>query len=72
MNVNKIFTAYKRKDLKLIYRLELDGEENYSDRRVINKMMKLEESNHHGFAITKQQATQGKEASYLKILNLMT
>lgn len=76
INVNKIFITYKRKDLKVIYRLKLDGEENYSERSMISKIMKLDKSNHYCFALTKQQPTgcfnQQRETPYLKISNLMT
>ena len=53
MNVDESFKAFKRDDLKVCQRLKLDGEENYSDRRVIAKILKLDENNQYGFAMTK-------------------
>lgn len=35
MMIDKCFKAFKRNDLKVCYRLKLDREENYSDRRII-------------------------------------
>ena len=35
MKINECFKALKRNDLKVCYRLKLEREENYSDRRII-------------------------------------
>ena len=53
MNINERFKSYKRQDLKLNYKLKLDGENTYSDKRVISKILKLDENNQYGYAMTK-------------------
>ena len=37
MNINESFKSYKSQDLEVVYKLKLDGENTYSDRRVIWK-----------------------------------
>ena len=41
MNIDQSFKAYKRDDLKLIYKIKLDNQENYSKKRVITKTLNL-------------------------------
>ena len=53
MNIDESFHAFKRDDLKLCYRLKLDEEENYSDRGVITKILKLDDNNQYVHAMTK-------------------
>ena len=53
MNITESFKAFKRDDLKICYRLKLDGEEDYSDWRVIAKILKLNENNQYDFVMTK-------------------
>ena len=53
MNIDQSFKAYKRDDLKLIYKIKLDNQENYSKKRVITKIPKFDENNHYGFGMTK-------------------
>ena len=49
MNISESFKTFKRDDLKICYKLKLDGEENYSDLRVNAKSLKLDENNQYGF-----------------------
>ena len=44
----------KDKDLKLICRLEMKGEEKCFDRTVLSKIVKLVEGNEYAFSMTKQ------------------
>ena len=48
MNISESFKAFKRDDLKICYKLKLDGED-YSDLRVNAKSLKLDENNQYGF-----------------------
>ena len=57
MSVDQSFKAYKRDDLKVVYSLKLDGERKPEKRRVITKILKLDESNQYGFAMTKSLPT---------------
>ena len=57
MNIDQSFKAYKRDDLKLIYKIKLDNQENYSKRRVITKILKFDENNQYGFGMTKPMPT---------------
>ena len=45
MNIDESFKAYKCDDLKIIYLLKLDDEESFSKKRVITKIIKLDENN---------------------------
>ena len=57
MNIDQSFKAYKRDDLKLIYKIKLDNQENYSKKRVITKILKFDENNQYGFGMTKPMPT---------------
>ena len=52
MNIDESFKANKRDDLKIIYSLKLDNEKNFSKKRVITKIIKLDENNQYRFAMT--------------------
>ena len=57
MNIDESFKAYKRDDLKVIYSLKLDDEESFSKKRVITKIIKLDENNQYGYAMTRPMPT---------------
>ena len=57
MNIDQSFKAYKRDDLKLIYKIKLDNQANYSKKRVITKILKLDENSQYGFAMIKPVLT---------------
>ena len=38
MNIDESYKSFKKDDLKMCYKLKLDGEKDYSDRRVIAKI----------------------------------
>ena len=48
MKINKKFKAYKRNDLKVIYRINLDNENSYHGRHIITKILKMCEQNFRG------------------------
>ena len=57
MNIDQSFRAYKRDDLKATYILKLNGEIHPEKRQVITKILKLDENNQYGFAMTKPMPT---------------
>ena len=57
MNIDQSFKAYKRDDLKIVYSLKLNNEKTFSKKRVISKIVKLDENNQYGFAMTKPMPT---------------
>ena len=52
MKIDESFKAYKPDDLKVIYRIKLDNENSYHERRIISKILKMDENNQYGFAMT--------------------
>ena len=57
INIDECFNAYKRDDLKIVYNLKLDGEKKPQKRRLISKILKLDENNQYGFAMTRPMPT---------------
>ena len=57
MSVDQSFKAYKRDDLKAIYSIKRDSDRKPEKRRVIAKILKLDEYNQYGFAMTKPMPT---------------
>ena len=53
MSIDQSLKAYKRDDLKVMYRIKLDNENYYHERRIITKILKLDENNQYGLAMTK-------------------
>ena len=53
MSIDQSFKAYKRDDIKVMYKIKLDNENFYHERCIITKILKLNESNQYGFAMTK-------------------
>ena len=53
MNIDESFKAYKNQNYKVGYRIKLDDDKQYSDYRVISKIIKFDENNQYGFAMTK-------------------
>ena len=47
MAIDQTFKSYKRPDLKVGYKLKLDGEKTYTDRRVVSKNFKLDKNNQY-------------------------
>lgn len=56
-NIDESFKAYKRDDLKVIHKIKLDDEDYFHDRRIITKILKMDENNYYGFAMTKPMLT---------------
>ena len=57
MNIDESFQNYKNQAYKVGYKLKLDSDNKYKDYRVINKIIKFDENNQYGFAMTKPMAT---------------
>ena len=57
MKIDESFQAYKRNNLKVIYKIRCDGESAYEGRRVISKILKLDKNNQYGYAMTKPMPT---------------
>ena len=57
MNIDESFKAYKRDDLKVIYKIKLDDEDSFHDRHIITKILKIDENNQYGFAMAKSMPT---------------
>ena len=57
MSVDESFKAYKRDDLKIVYSLKLNNDKNFSKKRIISKIVKLDENNQYGFAMTRPMPT---------------
>ena len=47
----------KDHNYKACFRLKVDGEKNYVTKRVISKILKLDENNHYDYAMTKPLPT---------------
>ena len=74
MSIEQSFKVFKRDNLKVGYKLKLDGETEHSDRRMISKILKLDENNQYGFAMTKPMPTGciiEKAPSWLEFNNLI-
>ena len=57
MNIDESFKAYKRDDLKVVCSLKLDNQKNFSKKRIITKIVKLDENNQYGYAMTRPMPT---------------
>ena len=57
MNIDESFQNYNNQAYKVGYKLKLDSDNKYKDYRVISKIIKFDENNQYGFAMTKPMAT---------------
>ena len=57
MNIDESFQNYKNQAYKVGYKLKVDSDDKYKDYRVISKIIKFDENNQYGFAMTKPMAT---------------
>ena len=53
MSINQSFKAFKHHSLKVIYSLKLDKNDSFEKKRIITKIVKFDENNQYGFAMTK-------------------
>ena len=69
MNIDESFKAYKNQNYKVGYNIKLDDDELSSQRRVISKIIKFDENNQYGFAMTKPmpvRAIKEKDPSWIE------
>ena len=67
LNIDESFKAYKNQNYKVGFSLKLDNDEKSKEYRVISKIIKFDENNQYGFAMTKPMpvgAIKEKEASW--------
>ena len=67
MSIDKSFKAYKNQKCKVGFTIKLDNDETSKEYRVISKIIKFDENNQYGFAMTKPMlvgAIKEKEASW--------
>lgn len=57
MSIDESFKAYKKDDVKAIYDIKLNSKKKFQERRIISKILKLDENNQYGFAMTKSIPT---------------
>ena len=57
MNIDQSFKAFKRDDLMVVYSLKHDNEETFKKKPIITKIIKFDENNQYGFAMTKPMPT---------------
>ena len=55
--IDERFKAYKRDDLKLIYKIKPDNEDYFHDRRIITKILGIDANNQYVFGMTKPMPT---------------
>ena len=55
--IDKSFQIFERGDFKGGYKLTLDSEKIYTDKRVISKILKLDGNNQYGYAMAKPLIT---------------
>ena len=70
MSIDQSFKAYKRDDLKVMYRIKLDNENYYHERRIITKILKLDENNQYGFAMTNTLHHHGSSSIFFLKLSI--
>ena len=69
MNIDESFQAYKNQNYKVAYKIKLDNDPIDYERRVISKILKFDENNQYGFAMTKPMPVgciKEKQADYLE------
>ena len=53
MKIGESFKVCKRDDLEVVYRIKSDNENSYHKRRIISKIIKLDENSQYDFVMTK-------------------
>ena len=69
MNIEQSFKAYKNQNFKIGYKLKMPWDKFYKDYRIISKIIKFDENNQYGHAMTKPMpvgSIKEKEADWLK------
>ena len=69
MNIDQSFKAYKNQNFKIGYKLKMPWDKFYKDYCIISKIIKFDENNQYGHAMTKPMpigSIKEKEADWLK------
>ena len=53
LSIDESFQAFKRSDLKVICRLKMKGEDDYSNRQIIGNVLNFDKNDQYGYAITR-------------------
>ena len=57
MNTDQSFKAFKRDDLKFVYKVKLDDQKKHEKKRVVTKILKLDENKQYGYSMRKPLPT---------------
>ena len=57
MSIDDSFNKQKKKHLKIIYKLQLNDENEYQDRRGVSKTLKMDENNQYNQTMIKSLPT---------------
>ena len=52
MIIDQSFQAFKKQDIKAVYKIQMKNEKEYFHKRIINKIIKLKKKNQHGYTMT--------------------
>ena len=71
MSIDESYEAFKRDDLKVAYSVKINNEEKPKKRIIISKIIKFDENNQYGFAMTKPDIIKEKPSPTWKAFNLL-
>ena len=57
MDIDQSFKAFKRDNLRLVYKIKFDDQKKHERKRVMTKILKLDENNQYGYSMTKPLPT---------------
>ena len=57
LNIDQSFKAFKRHDLKIVYKVKFGDQKKHEKKRVVTKILKLDENNQYGYLMTKPLPT---------------
>ena len=57
MNISQSFKAFKRDDLKLVYKVKFDDQKKHENKQVATKILNLDKKNQYGYSMTKPLPT---------------
>ena len=57
MDIDQSFKAFKRDNLRFVYKIKFDDQKKHERKRVMTKILKLDENNQYGYSMTKPLPT---------------
>ena len=57
INIDQSFKAFRRDDLKIVYKVKFDDQKKHEKKRVVTKILKLDENNQYDYSMTKPLPT---------------